>query len=127
MSRPLHIWLAYVAAFAAALGLAWFTQALMVQRLMAPGGAGLSLVLVWILPILAGLSGFALLFGLIMRVTMRASYWLGGLLLCLGTSAAVISLIYLGFATPVEAGLAGLLIMFFLGRLMVGRLVMVAG
>ena len=95
----------------------------MVQRMMAPGGAGLSLVLIWTLPILAGLSGFALVFGLIMRVQLRASYWLGGLLLCLGIFAAVIFSIYQGFATPAEAGLAGLLIVFFAGRLMAGQLV----
>lgn len=113
----------YVLAFATGAGAAYGTARL---NMMAMFG-DLSTIR-WqaslILPPLAGISAFALVFGVAMRLSLRMKFWLVSLALTYGLSLIGLSLVYYGYASLLESLVIVLLLLFTSGWLMVLRIAM---
>lgn len=100
----IRLTLVYSLAFALGLATAYLVLRLNSVDVFDPIGGVSNLILIsLILPPLAGLSVFALFFGLVMRWPLGAKFWLISLPLVFGLIVFGLMLIYLGVLTLIEA------------------------
>ena len=89
-----RIWTIYLMAFIPAAAAAWVILAALVGQLFASGTGRMPMAAVFALPVLAGLSVFALVYGMLAGSALRLKFWLAGTALCGGVFVVMIWAIF---------------------------------